>query len=255
MVEKAGAPTRRDVVLGIAGSIAAAALSGACGGSQTSGSASSGGGASSSSGGASGAGATGGGAGAAGSTSACTVYPQETAGPFYLAGEAVRSDISEGKPGTPLRIEITVIDASTCAPIPDLPVDVWHCDASGVYSGYPGQLGNLDTTGQTFLRGTQVTDASGKVTFTSIYPGWYPGRTTHIHFTIHTSATTEATSQMYFDEPVTAAMYQGAPYDAHGPKDTTNGNDGVVAGNLPPLAEVSKAGLGVVASVTVNVAR
>ncbi len=207
------------------------------------------------SGGASG-GSTGGGAagGSGGASGMCTVYPEETAGPFYLDNNLLRSDITEGRPGAPLRIEITVQRAGTCAALGDLPVDIWHCDASGVYSGYSGQLGGLDTTGQTFLRGTQKTDENGKVVFNSIYPGWYPGRTTHIHFRIHTSATTNATSQMYFEEAVSGAQYQRAPYDAHGQKDTSNAADGVVAGNLPPLADVTKAGLGLVARLTVNVA-
>lgn len=250
-------PTRREVVWGLLGGVAAA-LTAACGGASETGSgpgsAGAGAGGNPGTGGST---ATGGGAGnggGAGSTGACTVYPEETAGPFYLDNSLARRDITEGSAGTPLRIEITVQNASTCAPLPDLPVDVWHCDSSGVYSGYPGQLGNLDTTGRTFLRGTQTTDAQGKVTFDSIYPGWYPGRTTHIHFKVHTSATTEATSQMYFDEAVTAAIYKAAPYNVHGPKDTANAADGVVAGNLPPLAEVTKAGLGLVARLTVNIA-
>jgi protocatechuate 3,4-dioxygenase beta subunit len=185
---------------------------------------------------------------------ACTVYPQQTEGPYYLDESAVRRDITEDRPGAPLALTITVRDAD-CAPLAGVAVDVWHCDAAGVYSGYPGQLGGKDTTGQTFLRGTQVTGADGAVTFDTIYPGWYPGRTTHIHVKVHPTAATEATSQLYFPEDVTAAVYATAPYDDHGPKDTSNVDDGVVLqSGLPPLVAIDAAGGGYAASLTITVA-
>jgi len=184
----------------------------------------------------------------------CTIYPQQTAGPYYLDLDLLRRDITEEKPGTALRVVLRVQDES-CAELKDLAVDLWHCDAQGVYSGFPGQLGDLDTSGQTFLRGTQVTDTDGVVAFDSIYPGWYPRRTTHIHFRVHTSSTTAATSQLYFPEEVTAAIYATRPYDVRGQKDTTNDSDSVAGGDLPPLAMISgDAVSGYVATIVVTVA-
>lgn len=190
---------------------------------------------------------------AAPGNAACTVYPEQTEGPFYLDGELVRSDIAEGAPGVPLKLTLEVVNASDCAPLPSAAVDVWHCDAAGVYSGYPGQLGGLDTTGQKFLRGTQVSDATGRVVFLTIYPGWYPGRTTHIHFKVRGSGSWEATSQMYFPEDVSAEVYAVGPYAARGQKDTSNSEDGVASGKLP-LVELVKTANGYEASLRISVA-
>jgi protocatechuate 3,4-dioxygenase beta subunit len=197
-----------------------------------------------------GAGGTGGGDGGNG----CILYPQQTEGPFYLDLDSLRRDITEGKAGMPLSV-IVQVQSERCAPLKDVAVDVWHCDAGGLYSGFAGQLGGLDTTGETFLRGTQVTDADGVAEFESIYPGWYPGRTTHIHFKVHTSSTTEATSQLYFPEEVTAGIYATSPYDARGPKDTPNAADGIANANPAPLAMVSgDEESGFVAMIAVTVA-
>lgn len=207
-----------------------------------------GGGAGTSTGGASGSGAggaagsaTGGAAGSDAGT--CALYPQQTEGPFYLDLDLLRSDITEGKPGMPLELELTIISANGCAPIANAVVDIWQCDADGVYAGFPGQLGGLDTTGQKFLRGTQITGADGKVIFHTIYPGWYPGRTTHIHFKVHLTATTEVTSQMYFPEDVTAAVYYAPPYETHGQKDTSNLADSIAqTGGFPPVVATTAMG-------------
>ena len=203
-----------------------------------------------------GAGGTGGtaGTGGTGGANGCTLYPRQPAGPFYLDLDSLRSDITEGKGGMALSLVLQVQSAE-CAPLKDLAVDVWHCDAAGVYSGFSGQLGGLDTTGQTFLRGTQVTDADGVAEFVTIYPGWYPGRTTHIHFKVHTSSTMEATSQLYFPEDVTSDIYETAPYDARGPKDTPNTGDGIAVANPAPLAVVTgDATSGYVVTILVTVA-
>ncbi len=260
-LDKPAETTRRAFVAGALGG--AAALIGGCGSGSTSNGAATGGvgGAAGSAGattggagGSAGSGAAPGGGGSGGSSAVCTVYPAETEGPYYLNLDLLRSDIREDKQGTELDLEIVVQRASDCTPIKDAAVDVWHCDADGVYSGYPGQLGGLDTTGQKFLRGTQVTGADGRVSFVTIYPGWYPGRTTHIHFKVHVSTTSVATSQMYFPEDVTSAVYTVAPYAARGQKDTSNLADGVVAGNLPPLLVLSKTATGYTATLTVTVA-
>lgn len=244
----ANEPTRRAFFAGAAGG-AVALLSG-CASSSSQAPASGG---ATSSGGATGSGGASAGGGGTGSVS-CTVYPAQTAGPFYLDLDLLRGDVTEAKPGTPLTLRITVQRAADCALLKDVPVDIWHCDAGGIYSGYPGQLGGLDTTGQKFLRGTQVTDANGRVEFTTIYPGWYPGRTTHIHFKVHPSKTTEAVSQLYFPEDTSSEVYKSGAYAAHGQKDTSNNGDGVVAGKLPPLLVLEKTASGWSAALTVSVA-
>lgn len=194
------------------------------------------------------------GGGGTGGENGCTLYPRQAEGPFYLDLDSIRQDITEDKAGLAMSLIVRVQDEA-CTPLKDLAVDVWHCDAAGVYSGFEGQLGGLDTTGMTFLRGTQLTDADGAAEFTTIYPGWYPGRTTHIHFKVHTSSTMEATSQIYFPEDVTSEVYGSAPYDVRGPKDTANDADGIAVANPAPLAEVSgDAASGYVATIVVTVA-
>jgi protocatechuate 3,4-dioxygenase beta subunit len=193
-------------------------------------------------------------AGAADAASACTLYPRQTEGPYYLDRRQLRRDLTEGRQGVPLRLALQVVDARSCEALSGIAIDVWHCDAAGVYSGYPGQLGGVDTRGETFLRGSQITDAEGRVRFDSVYPGWYPGRTTHVHFKVHVSETLEATSQIYFPEDVTADVYATPAYAAHGQKDTSNAADGVARARLPPLATVTRQGDGYLATLTIAVA-
>src|SRR5947208_14054998 len=103
----------------------------------------------------------------------CVLTPEQTEGPYYLDLETVRKDITEGKPGVPLTLRVKVIDTATCSALPGTAVDIWHCDALGVYSGYVAGGSTPDTT---FLRGVQLTDSSGVAEFTTVYPGWYVGR-------------------------------------------------------------------------------
>ncbi len=183
----------------------------------------------------------------------CTLYPEQTAGPFYLDLDLLRRDITEGKPGEPLRVEL-LVQGKNCAPLKDVAVDLWHCDAAGVYSGFANQLGGLDTSGDTFLRGTQVTDGEGFAVFDTIYPGWYPGRTTHMHFRVLTSGDTAATSQIYFPEDVTSKVYAIAPYETRGLKDTPNSSDGIALAAPTPLAAIAGAiGTGYTATIIVMV--
>ena len=188
----------------------------------------------------------------------CTAYPKQTAGPFYLNLNLVRADITEGKPGVPLTIAVQVVRQSNgCAPIQGAAVDLWHCDAKGLYSGYPGQgdSHNVNTTGQTFLRGTQLTDAEGKVRFTTIYPGYYRGRTTHAHFKVHLPGNLMVTtSQLYFPENITQAVYNTSAYSARGQKDTSNSSDGIYRSNHPPLLAVTSSGTGYLGTMIVTVA-
>ena len=110
--------------------------------------------------------------------------PEQTEGPYYIDGEKLRRDITEGRPGVPLLLRLRVVDASTCKPIKGAAVDIWHCDALGVYSGFGSGSGN-----RTFMRGIQKTDATGLARFRSVWPGWYQGRTVHIHVKVHVAAT------------------------------------------------------------------
>lgn len=102
---------------------------------------------------------------------------------------------------------------------------MWHCDAQGVYSDVQDRF--ADTRGQQFLRGYQVTNANGTAEFVTIYPGWYPGRTSHIHFKIRTTQGEEFTSQLYFDDAVSDRVYAQAPYSTRGQRNQTNTQDGI----------------------------
>jgi protocatechuate 3,4-dioxygenase beta subunit len=161
----------------------------------------------------------------------CSLTPEETEGPYYLDVDLVRSDIREDRQGTALRLGVRVLDAD-CQPLPNAVVDVWHCDGEGLYSGYEeasqgGPGGGSATDDGTYLRGTQVTDANGIVQFTTTYPGWYQGRTVHIHAKAHLSNQEVLTTQFYFDEAVTATVYQQPPYASDTGRDTTNETDGL----------------------------
>jgi protocatechuate 3,4-dioxygenase beta subunit len=170
----------------------------------------------------------------------CLVSPQQTEGPYFVDVRLNRSDIrqdpSDGsvRPGVPLRLVLNVysVAKNVCNPLPGATVDVWHCDALGSYSDVKDNPGEFaDTRGQKFLRGYQVTDAEGKVGFQTIYPGWYRGRTVHIHYKIRTDPKSEIghefTSQLYFDEAVTDQVHAQAPYSQKGRRETTNDSDGI----------------------------
>jgi len=174
----------------------------------------------------------GGGSGSSGTTAAasastssgsvsCVLTPEETAGPYPLfsdiasASTYTREDITEGKTGVPLRLMLTFVNVNgSCAPITDALVYTWHCDKDGVYSGY-NQPGN-NTVGQTFCRGVQMTDSTGLTRFTTIYPGWYSGRITHVHFRVYLGNSLQATSQLAFPQEITRAVYSSSLYAARG---------------------------------------
>lgn len=163
------------------------------------------------------------------STGVCHMTPRMMEGPFYFDPDLVRRDITEGRDGVPLRLLLQVTDGASCAPIPNARVDVWHCDAAGQYSGYDGQGddGRISTKGEKFLRGTQTTDAAGEVHFKSIYPGWYPGRTTHIHFKVLLDEKAMLTGQMYFPDALSEYIFTNvAPYaERKAKRDTLNSTD------------------------------
>jgi protocatechuate 3,4-dioxygenase beta subunit len=172
----------------------------------------------------------------------CTLTPATIAGPTWFDAAAVRGDIRDGRPGLPLELAFRVERAGTCAPLPGAVVDLWQCDAVGVYSGFagakPGQGGSSGgrdqygdaeaaaTTAERWLRGTQATDAAGTVTFSTIYPGWYPTRSAHLHLKVHLDEATALTTQLFFDDAVSDAVYSGNdPYRQHAGRDTRNDTD------------------------------
>ena len=206
--------------------------------------------------------------------SRCVTTSEETQGPYWFDVDAIRSDIREDRPGAALDLAIRAenitgcaVDGSGAVPIPNAVVEIWHCDAGGVYSGFevssiaanggrpggspagasgstgpgsgPGQVSDgsytvgtregSTTDDGTYLRGAQVTDANGVVTFTTIFPGWYTGRTTHIHLKVHIDRSTALTSQIYFPEGTIAEINELAPYSDHpGWQDNTrNDTDGI----------------------------
>lgn len=144
---------------------------------------------------------------------ACILTPQAEEGPFYSDPKLVRSDVAEGRPGVPLALRLRVIEAGPCTAIKGARVDIWHCDAKGLYSAFPGQSDthNVDATGKTFLRGTQMSDEAGWVMFNTIYPGWYDGRTTHIHFKVFLDQRTVLTGQTFLPDALNEFIYTNVP--------------------------------------------
>jgi protocatechuate 3,4-dioxygenase beta subunit len=236
-------------------------------------------------------------------SSGCMLTPQQTEGPYYIDTKLVRSDITEGKPGTALKLELSVQNLA-CQPLPDATVEIWHCDALGEYSGFsaaamqakpesgygtplasaatqvakpgpppggtpgakpggppPGGAGGpaarqTPTNQLVFLRGGQVAGADGKVTFQTVYPGWYQGRTPHIHVKVHAGGSEVHTGQLYFDELITKQVYAQAPYAGKGTPDTTNDSDSIYrdGGDRSQLA-LTKVGEGYTAALTLIVQR
>lgn len=164
---------------------------------------------------------------------ACSLTAEQEEGPFYVALEQVRADIVDGQAGLPLQLEITVINSLTCKPLRHAAVDIWQCNASGVYS----DISSEDTVGKTYLRGVQFTDKHGKVTFTTVFPGHYVGRTTHIHARVHISSAESDgklagghiahTGQMFPPDAVDAEVYKLSPYNAETAAIVTHAEDRV----------------------------
>lgn len=150
------------------------------------------------------------------SSGACIALPEQTAGPMFAPNAPQRSDIRAGRPGAPLQLTLNVLRLKNggCTPLPGAHVDLWQCDASGVYSD------------NTFLRGYQLTDAAGTTEFTTIYPGWYPGRAVHVHFKIR-SGNSQFASQLYFDDTLTDRVHARAPYANRTGRRVRNANDGI----------------------------
>lgn len=227
--------------------------------------------------------------GLAGTAEVCKLVPEQEQGPFYVAGEMLRSNIREDKPGVSLTIHLIVLDSRTCMPLPHAAIDLWHCDAMGLYSGYtsnnpmggPGGGGPggpeghegpggpppdfaRDNSGPppgsppdgfgpppggapkptdklTFLRGIQITDRKGAVHFETIVPGFYMGRTNHVHFKVrlgghpddgngrqtYAAGHTAHIGQMFFPEDLVTGLMKYEPYSRHQIHRTTQVEDGV----------------------------
>ena len=150
----------------------------------------------------------------------CLLQREVTEGPYYLDLDLVRRNIKGDRRGTPLTLRFTVVDANTCRRIQGAAVEIWHADAAGVYSGVSGNSGN-------FLRGIQRTNASGVARFETIFPGWYRGRTPHIHMKVFVSGDEVHTGQVFFRPAVTRTVYGQGVYASRGQADTSNSGDGI----------------------------
>jgi len=181
----------------------------------------------------------------------CVLTPEMTEGPYYISGEKLRRDITEGKPGARLDLVLTVVDASTCRPIRGATVDIWHCDAGGVYSGF-----GTGASSRTFLRGLQKTNAHGVAHFRTIYPGWYPGRTVHIHVKVHVGGNVVHTGQLFFSDRLTDAVYRKAPYSRRPNRSPRNSGDAIfVNGGKRSMLAVKKRPAAYRGAITMGVTR
>ena len=198
--------------------------------------------------------------------SACQLSSEQIEGPYYIDGALFRRNVVEDRTGVPLTLNLRLIDSTTCKPIRNAAVEIWHCDAVGVYSGYTAQGsggggpmptdlptdmptgpppggggGHVPPTDDlTYLRGLQITDRHGRVTFTSIVPGWYAGRAVHIHTKVHTEGTATSTGysgghtchtgQFYFVESLVTRLNEYAPYNTNTTTRVTLDQDSIYPG-------------------------
>jgi protocatechuate 3,4-dioxygenase beta subunit len=188
-----------------------------------------------------------------GSTNAaCAVTPSETVGPFPSLTDIFRSDIREAKAGTLLTLTFKVVNVNAgCAAVPNANVEIWHVDAAGNYSEYGTQ------TAATFLRGIQTTNANGEVMFTTIYPGWYQGRATHIHVEVTMNGRSVKATQIAFPEAINNTVHsQGAYATGRGTNPMSNLSDGIFADSLASelITPEGNVASGYTASVQIGVA-
>ncbi len=189
----------------------------------------------------------------------CKATIEQTAGPYYIDVDKIRADIREDREGTPLRIAARVVDVDGCTPVPDAVFEIWHCDAEGLYSGFEaaskaanggtGASGGRDA--KRYLRGAQVTDTNGIAVITTIYPGWYTGRTVHIHAAVALTNTELVTTQFYFDDAMTDEVHQAAVYTTKSGRRTRNTADGFHEPGLD--LTLTKEGDGYLGLITIGV--
>jgi protocatechuate 3,4-dioxygenase beta subunit len=180
----------------------------------------------------------------------CVLTPEQEEGPFYIDLARVRRDIVENRPGVPLALALTIVDSDTCEPIRDAAVDVWHCDALGVYSGEPSE----GSEGETYLRGIQLTGGNGLAEFATIYPGQYPGRTTHIHVKVHiggrrsdstySGGHVSHTGQLFTSDRRDAEVFVLAPYKRNTVEITPRDRDGIYRDQGGSSSVLALAGVG-----------
>jgi protocatechuate 3,4-dioxygenase beta subunit len=158
---------------------------------------------------------------------ACSLDPEVTEGPYWIDNDLTRRDVREDRKGLLLRLNLTVVDATTCKAIKGADVEIWHADASGLYSGYGSSPSQGSGNTKRYLRGHQKSDANGKLSFLTIYPGWYRGRTPHIHVKVHVGGNTVHTGQLFFKDSISDKVYATSSYKSHGEPDTTNAEDSI----------------------------
>ena len=161
----------------------------------------------------------------------CVLSPESTEGPYYIPHQKIRSNVTEGKPGLPLELNLVINDATNCKRLANVVVDIWQCDAMGHYSGIVegrpvrGRQ-RKPTNNSTFLRGRQITNENGEVTFHTIYPGWYLGRTAHIHIEVFADGERKHTGQLYFPDEISRQVATNMkPYSSQRSKLGTNAQD------------------------------
>lgn len=199
---------------------------------------------------------------------ACELTTEAVDGPYYVDDVFYRSDISEGRDGVPLTLRLEVVEKDTCRPVPGATVDVWHCDALGNYSGYPGadpdEFPNVrrrvkPTSDLRFCRGRQITDEAGKVTFQSIFPGWYTPRTVHIHLKVILNDREMLSTQVYFPQELNDAILEKEePYKERGKSPYRNQGDGVIkrsGGSTNAWPAIARRGGSIEATQTIVVKR
>ncbi|KAF2086997.1 putative extracellular dioxygenase [Saccharata proteae CBS 121410] len=188
----------------------------------------------------------------------CLLNPEVTQGPYYVEGEYFRSDLVESEVGVPIYLDVQLVDMDTCEPVPNIYLETWHCNATGVYSGIQATTnGNYDDTSnlnKTFLRGIQKTDYEGAVKFETIVPGHYGGRANHIHVLSHTNAhlsanntlrgtggTVSHVGQLFFDQSLLTSVEASYPYSLNTIVWTQNANDSILQeeaeGDMDPILE------------------
>ena len=191
-------------------------------------------------------------AGVASGLVTCVLAPEQTEGPYYVDDAAVRRNVTEGRPGVALTLRLTVVDASTCKPVKNAAVEIWHCDAGGIYSGTSQQ----NTADERFLRGVQRTDAKGLAIFRTICPGWYQGRTVHIHTMVHIGGNVVHTGQLYFSDAVTDTVYKRSPYNRRPNRNPRNSGDSIYRnGGKRSTLKLVKNGTAYTGSITMGVQR